>query len=290
MPQGLSIHCPTPSDDERACCLCGGEDFQRLHEWKPREGWNPASIPIAVWKCSCELVLLHPVPAPEQMPDDGDWWSRQRKSKRRSPRMKRFREWLQRLLFKAPPHRFIDQTKKAVPAGKMLDIGCGRGALMKYASRYYDCVGLDPSPAAAAAVAEKGLPIIQDTIENADLEDASYDVVTMDSVIEHVLDPVETLEKIHRILKPGGVVAMKTPKFDGPAYRRHGAEWNGFRHGYHTYLFTGDTLGRARVAAGFEVLDNPKRDRLWDDVLILWGRKPSDEPVVSIPFDNRRAG
>jgi hypothetical protein len=53
----------------------------------------------------------------------------------------------------------------------------------------------------------------------------------------------------------------------------HGRGWNGFRHGYHTYLFTGETLTRTLEAAGFEVLSSPRRCRPLDDILILWGRK-----------------
>ena len=47
----------------------------------------------------------------------------------------------------------------------------------------------------------------------------------------------------------------------------------GFRHGWHTFLFTGQTLGRCLEVAGFEVLDRPRRAGLLDDILILWGRK-----------------
>jgi hypothetical protein len=69
------------------------------------------------------------------------------------------------------------------------------------------------------------------------------------------------------------VVVVKTPKFGGPAYRMHGAGWNGFRHGYHTFLFDGATLSRCLTAAGFDVLDRPRRDRAFDDILVLWARK-----------------
>ena len=98
----------------------------------------------------------------------------------------------------------------------------------------------------------------------------------LDSVIEHVLSPRAALSKVQALLAPGGVVVLLTPKFGGPAYRRHGADWNGFRHGYHTHLFTGETLGRYLRETGFEVLKNPRRDRMLDDILVLWGRKRAE--------------
>jgi hypothetical protein len=41
-------------------------------------------------------------------------------------------------------------------------------------------------------------------------------------------------------------------------------------------LYTGETLGRYLRQTGFEVLARPKRDRLLDDILILWGRKVAE--------------
>ena len=33
------------------CDLCGGERFALLHEWPVGDSWNPASVPLAVWRC-----------------------------------------------------------------------------------------------------------------------------------------------------------------------------------------------------------------------------------------------
>jgi hypothetical protein len=91
------------------------------------------------------------------------------------------------------------------------------------------------------------------------------------------------LSKINWLLRPGGVVVMRTPKFGGPAYRMHRRAWNGFRHGYHTFLFDGKTLGALLEKTGFHTLRRPRRDRPLDDILILWGQKvrPADmQPYV----------
>ncbi len=149
------------------------------------------------------------------------------------------------------------------------------GELLREAELYYECVGLDPSGAALQEAERAGFSVIQGTLEEARLDDESFDVVTMNSVIEHVLDPLVMLKKTYRILKPDGVVALRTPKMWGPAYRMHGKEWKRIRPGYHTYLFDGKILAKTLEMAGFKVLASPKRDRMLDDVLILWGRKPA---------------
>src|SRR4030095_12344974 len=73
-----------------------------------------------------------------------------------------------------------------------------------------------------------------------------------------------------------GVVVIVTPKLNGPTSRLHGAEWNGFRHGYHTFLFTQKTLSQLMREAGFHVRRWPRRNRIFDDILILWGQKVAD--------------
>ena len=52
---------PSPQEDGRACDLCGGRDFTLLHEWPVGDRWNPAKIPIRIWKCTCGLAFMHPV-------------------------------------------------------------------------------------------------------------------------------------------------------------------------------------------------------------------------------------
>ena len=279
-----------PSADGRTCDLCGGQSFQLLHEWPAGDRWNPASIPIAVWKCDCDLVLLHPVPHPDQLPAGGEWWTGDRTRPIRNKGFKKFRTRVQHRLFGTPRQRLLRATRRAMPHGRLLDIGCGRGGLLMLAADTYDCVGLEPSPVAAAKARQRGFPVIESPLEAADLQPASFDVVLMDSVIEHVASPVEALRIANRALHDCGVLVLKTPKFGGPAYRRHGAYWGGFRHGYHTYLFSGATLSRTMTAAGFEVLRHPRRDRLLDDVLILWGRKIRDaDSLESVTHSSEKA-
>lgn len=263
-----------PEQDGIVCDLCGSGKFQELHSWGTGDSRNPSTIPIAVWKCvQCQLVMLYPVPTCEQMPDHRDWWSPQRKRVRRNRRWKLLREAVRRRLFGATSKRLIRATLRVQPTGRLLDVGAGTGRLLQHARKYFDCVALEPSPIAAAALRDQGYAVWESTLEDTAIPPESFDVIVLDSVIEHVTSPTAVLRKLYNLLRPGGVVCLKTPKFGGPAYRIHRADWNGFRHGHHTFLFSGATLAECLQAAGFEVLRRPRRDRLLDDVLILWGRK-----------------
>ncbi len=264
-----------PQESGRKCCTCGGDRFRLLHEWETDHPRNSANIPLSVWQCQCGLAMLHPIPTAEQLPASGDWWTEERQFLKRRAWIKTIRKPLQNLIFGEQKMRFVRQTRRAIAAGKLLDIGCGSGSLLRHAKRWFKCEGVEPSAGAATECRKQGLEVTNGFFEDVDLPAESYDVVTMYAVLEHVYDPVKVLSKANHILKPNGIVAIKVPKLYGPAHRIHGREWNGFRIGYHTYLFTGAALAAALNAAGFEVLTTPKRDRALDDILILWGTKKS---------------
>ena len=218
---------PDPAGDGRCCDLCGSRAFQLLHAWPAGDFWNSATIPIAVWQCGCGLVFLHPVPTPEQLPDSGDWWSGKRKFHRRRWWFKRRWKKLRSSIYGTLKERLVRYTRKVMPTGRLLDVGCGEGELMSCAASHYSCVGLEPSAVAAATARSHGFPIIESTLEAAVIDPESFDVVLMDSVIEHVVSPMAALTKVNRILKPGGVVAMLTPKFGGAgvSHAPGGMEW-----------------------------------------------------------------
>lgn len=106
------------------------------------------------------------------------------------------------------------------PSGKrVLDIGCGdAGVLIAFAEEGARCAGieLDEKSLARAAVRaeEHGVEIdLRSGIAEAlPWPDASFDLVILDNVLEHVTDRPKTLDEIHRVLAPGGLLYMVTPK------------------------------------------------------------------------------
>lgn len=256
------------------CNLCSDNHFIKLHEWDVSNPWNPATIPIAVFRCTnCGLAFLHPVPNSEQLPGSGDWWKQSSsKPKRRRAWFKKYWEPFRHHVFGSGERRLIQKTRSLCSSGRLLDIGCGTGELLEEAKPYFDCYGIEPSPIASEIAKKRGFSIQESTLEKAEYP-FLFDVITLNSVIEHVSNPTAVLKKINTLLKPGGIIVMLTPKFDGPSYRRHRAAWNGFRHGYHTFLYSSKTLSALLKKTGYEVLSHPKRDRMFDDILILWGKK-----------------
>jgi SAM-dependent methyltransferase len=50
------------------------------------------------------------------------------------------------------------------------------------------------------------------------LPDASFDVVLIVSVLEHLWEPLRALQEIHRMLRPGGTCLVNVPSWRGKAY------------------------------------------------------------------------
>lgn len=101
--------------------------------------------------------------------------------------------------------------------GKMLDVGCGVGHFLYTAKRrHWNVKGLDISGAAAKAAKEAyDIDVTLGTLEDADLKQNEFDVVTLWDVIEHIRRPVQNVRSANKILRTGGVLAMKTPNEHG---------------------------------------------------------------------------
>ena len=133
-----------------------------------------------------------------------------------------------------------------VPDGQtLLDVGCGNGDYLKFAS---DCgwtaTGLDFDPAAVALANSRGLHALQGTIEDLP-SDSAYDVVTASHVLEHVADPLEFLTQLWHRVKPGGMLWLITPNWRGPGFRRHLRYWISLETPRHLTLFDRNSLHRA---------------------------------------------
>lgn len=97
---------------------------------------------------------------------------------------------------------------------KILDVGCGTGALLGELSKYGDVRGLDFSPLAISFCKERGLNNVdQGDATNIKYQDDTFDLVLALDILEHIPDDKKALFEIHRVLKPGGIAIIFVPTF-----------------------------------------------------------------------------
>ena len=143
-----------------------------------------------------------------------EWWS-----------SGNFDTW-KRLYTSEYPRGFLimETLRKYVPefrvrGSRVLDVGCGdAGALIAFAENGASCAGIETFETSL----ERGRLRAADHGVEVDLKkgageaipfpDSSFDLVMLDNVLEHVNDRPLTLRELRRVLKPGGILYMVTPK------------------------------------------------------------------------------
>ncbi len=250
---------PAPEGlEEPACGACGSAEYRVLFE---REGGRNSEGAFAattdafqdygrVVECSaCGLA-------------------------RRSPRHKW--EALRRIYSKVEDPRYLEEYSGRVASagrllkylerhtrpGRLLDVGCGVGVIPAVARDPWQAKGVELSSwAVREARTRFGADVVEGTLEEARFPEASFGVVTMLDVIEHLPDPKETLAEARRILGPGGLLFILTPDLKAPLARLMGRWWWGLRPA-HLHYFSRKSLVSLLESQGFEIKE-----------IGFWGRK-----------------
>ncbi|HEX3345333.1 MAG TPA: class I SAM-dependent methyltransferase [Polyangiaceae bacterium] len=117
--------------------------------------------------------------------------------------------------------RRIRAALRGYDSPEVLDIGCGHHAtqLRDLAPRIHTGVGIESS-VSDDAKAVQNLRFIEDSAEHAlpTLAPASFDVVMMISVLEHVWEPLEVLRECRRVLRPTGTLVLNVPNWRGKTF------------------------------------------------------------------------
>jgi 2-polyprenyl-3-methyl-5-hydroxy-6-metoxy-1,4-benzoquinol methylase len=186
------------------CPICRAAPTRRLgRRGGPAHRAN-LGVECEIWRCRrCGLIFPNPMPVPvvgltqhyEVDPDDY------------------FKE-----------HQIDDRESSAAGLlaqaeqitggkGRLLDIGCGRGELLKMAeSLEWSVTGIEPSASFARFVESRtGAEVRREPLEQCGFEDGSFDCVVLAAVLEHLYNPSETIAEVSRILRRGGALFVDVP-------------------------------------------------------------------------------
>jgi SAM-dependent methyltransferase len=149
----------------------------------------------------------------------------------------------------------LKRVTSGVTPGRALDIGCGRGLLLaRLRDMGWEVQGTELSETSARYGREVlNLDIETKNLGDANFPDASFDLVIIWHVLEHLYAPQETLREIHRILKPDGAFLVAVPNFSSWEARFGKRHWFHLNVPGHLTHFSKQTLERDLKEAGFEV-------------------------------------
>lgn len=115
----------------------------------------------------------------------------------------------------------LSELEERIQGRRLLDVGCGQGVLLEVArSRGWDAVGLDISEQFAKYAGQR-LKVRVDVgdIATIQLLPDSFDVIILNAILEHLIDPQNVLAKIFAALRPGGLLLLDVPNEAGLYYR-----------------------------------------------------------------------
>lgn len=127
------------------------------------------------------------------------------------------RSALQRIVFDPVQRAALDAARRELPRpGRVLDVGCGTGRLLRRAAAVFpaaELVGVDAAPemvrqAEASVPAGARSRFARATAEDLPFADASFDLVVSTMSFHHWSDQRAGLRQVHRVLTPGGLMAL----------------------------------------------------------------------------------
>jgi SAM-dependent methyltransferase len=249
------------TEEVTACDLCGGTRFT-FERSAPDLVERLVAGDHRLVRCrACGLCFLSPRPIPAEIdrvyPEDYaphedhrprpvQRWQVLAGSRGARPSL------LQRLLLRIHQSITFHPIPRWQGEGRILDVGCGSGGFLDAMRQLgWETHGRDPSPRAGAIARRNGHQVRLGGAEDVDDPPASYDVVYLNQVLEHTFSPRRALERIHRVLKPDGLLVLAVPNYGGLQMRLLGRYSSALDPPRHLYQFERRTLGRYLAEVGF---------------------------------------
>ena len=222
-----------------ACVLCGSHVFD-IVSTKDRHGQ-----PLQTGLCGgCGVLRNDPIPSDAELAQFYRKDYRQSYKGAAEPRLRQVWRNLERL-----NTHFAEFRDVYAARGRWLDLGSGSGEFTFLAQSIgADVVGVEPNEGYATYCRDKlGLQIAVQTLEETEYAAGSFDLIRLSHVLEHMRDPVASLERLKGWLKPGGMIYIEVPDIEQDA--RHKLRGRMFHYG-HIYNYNPVTLRHVAGLAG----------------------------------------
>ncbi len=146
----------------------------------------------------------------------------------------------------------LNDLKRFVANGRLLEVGCSTGEMLASASSSFEVFGVEADVNSSRITVARGLQCFNGALSDAGFQREQFDVAALYHVIEHFRSPQAEMRELHRVIKPGGWLALETPDIANLWFRLLGARWRQFIPD-HLYFFNPQTLTRLCEETGFEV-------------------------------------
>jgi SAM-dependent methyltransferase len=225
------------------CPLCGATDHH-LVSTKDRHGNALRTILCA----GCGIITNDPIPTDDEL---ATFYKKDYRTDYKGtpePRMRQVWRNFDRMEQHMLANRLVYSSGM-----KCLDLGAGSGEFLFLANAMgMHSIGVEPNEAYAKYCHSKlGLEVASQTLEETRFADASFGLIRLSHVLEHMRDPVRSLKVLYDWLQADGILYIEVPDIEAEAARKmHGKMF----HFGHIFNFNPVTLRLAAALAGFEEL------------------------------------
>ena len=213
-----------------------------------------------IFECPhCHLLFTDPRPAPSKISayyESKEYYSHQENKSGFIPK-------IYEAVKKVNLQHKVSLALGDLPVGHLLDICCGVGDFLIQAKQAgWTVQGIEPSQQARTIASQRSNlhPLMPS--EAHTLADASFDVITLWHVLEHIDDLHTQIADFVRLLKPGGRLVLALPNFKSFDARYYGAKWAAWDVPRHLNHFSHETLKLMIKSIGFLPVDTKKL--VWD--------------------------
>jgi len=148
--------------------------------------------------------------------------------------------------------KLIQNYKKQ---GSLLDIGCATGEFLNHCKiNKWNVLGIEPDPSARQNGIRNYSLVIEDEAHLNNIALASFDVITMWHVLEHVPELNERINQLQKLLRPYGYLFIAVPNANSYDAKFYGSYWAAYDVPRHLYHFTRDTMTRLFLKHSFSLV------------------------------------
>ena len=183
----------------------------------------------------------------------------------------------------------IGIVRRFAPDGRLLEIGPGSGGFAYLAKESgYETEVIEMDEGSCQYLRDVvGVSVIQSNDAAAAMNDGGlgpYDVIALWHVIEHLSDPLATIDAAAARLSPGGILAVAAPNPASFQFRLLGRHWTHVDAPRHVMLIPLETLLRRGEARGLK----PVLVTTSDEGAVYWNRFGWEESLFNLTTRWRR--
>jgi 2-polyprenyl-3-methyl-5-hydroxy-6-metoxy-1,4-benzoquinol methylase len=153
--------------------------------------------------------------------------------------------------------RLADSRAESLPPmtpGRLLEVGCASGSFLdRMAKVGWSVEGIEFSESAAARASRLGYAIHRGRLEEAPAPAEPFDIVVGWMALEHLHDPLKSIEKLRSWVKPGGWLALSVPDAGSVGFTIFRSAWYPVDLPRHLYHFDRRTLRLLLEKGGWRV-------------------------------------